>query len=255
MTQASRAPLALPTDELHIWRASLDRSPELTACLGAVLAPDERERAQRFYRPELGDRYIVGRGLLRVLLGRYLGAAPAEIELAYGEHGKPALAEPRGAPCFNLSHSGAEAVFAFSASVEVGVDIELLNPERTHLRVADRFFAPGEARSLRSLPEALQPRAFLHGWTRKEAFIKARGDGLSLPLDSFEVTLAPDEAPAVLRTAWSESEPATWSIVDLSEPERGVFAAAAGRHAGWRVVSRRADELADQLTARHRQST
>jgi 4'-phosphopantetheinyl transferase len=95
----------------------------------------------------------------------------------------------------------------------------------------------------------------LHGWTRKEAFIKARGDGLSLALNSFEVTLAPDVPPAVVRTAWSESEPDEWAVVDLSEPERGVIAAAAGRYRGWRVVRRSADELADQAAACHKQST
>ncbi len=234
--------MRLPAGELHIWRASLDRSPEVTARLGAVLAADERERAGRFYRPQLGARYVVGRGLLRVLLAGYLGARPEEIEFTYGEHGKPLLARP--GPWFNLAHSGAVALLAFSSSAEVGVDVELADPERTHMRVAERFFAPGEVASLRSLPPALQPRAFLYGWTRKEAFMKARGDGLSLPLGSFEVALAPGEPPAVLSTAWSVSEPAEWSVVDLSEPDQGVIAAAAGRRRGWRVVTRSADALA-----------
>jgi 4'-phosphopantetheinyl transferase len=262
--------MPLPADELHVWRACLERSPEVTAALHAVLSADERDRAGRFYLPQHGARYVVGRGLLRVLLATYLGIRPEHVEFAYGEHGKPLLRDPPstgptgpdrsarrgpGRLWFNLAHSGAEAVYAFSASAEVGVDVELLDMERTHGRVAERFFAPGEVHSLRSLPSELQPKAFLHGWTRKEAFIKARGDGLSLPLNSFEVTLAPRAAPAVLRTAWSATEPAEWSVIDLSEPERGVIAAAAGRYRGWRVVRRSADELADQAAACHKQST
>jgi 4'-phosphopantetheinyl transferase len=237
----------LPPDELHVWRATLDRSAEVTAGLERVLSADERSRARRFYLERLRARYVVGRGLLRVLLARYVGGGPEELEFTYGEHGKPLLRGP--GPWFNLAHSGAEAVFAFSSSAEVGVDVELADTGRTHERVAERFFAPAEVESLHSLPGALRPRAFLCCWTRKEAFIKARGDGLSLPLTSFEVTLAPDEPPAVLRTAWSTSEPAEWSLVDLSEPGGRVIAAAAGRHPGWRVVRRRADDLAEQLRA------
>lgn len=240
-TGAHAAPIPLPGEELHVWRASLDRSAAVTAALEAVLAADECERAARFYRDRHRARYVVGRGLLRVLLGRYLGVPAQEIEFAYGEHGKPFLGRP--GPWFNLAHSGGEAVFAFSSGAEVGVDIEL-DDDRSHGRVAERFFSPAEIRTLRSLPSSLQPRAFLRCWTRKEAFIKARGDGLSLALDSFDVTLGPGEPPAVLRTAWSESEPAEWSVVDLSEPDGPVIAAAAGRHPAWRVLVRRADALA-----------
>lgn len=229
-----------------MWRASLDRSAGVTARLETVLAADERERAARFYLDRHRARYVVGRGLLRVLVGRYLGVAAQEVEFAYGEHGKPLLAKP--GPWFNLAHSGGEAVLAFSSSGEVGVDIELVD-HRTHGRVAERFFSTLEVETLSSLPAALRSRAFLHCWTRKEAFMKARGDGLSLALDSFDVTLAPSEPPAILRTAWSASEPAEWSLVDLSEPGGAVIAAAAGRHPGWRVIRRRADDVLDQLDA------
>jgi 4'-phosphopantetheinyl transferase len=232
---------ALPGNELHVWRASLDRSREVVAQLESVLAPDERARATRFYDSRLGARYVVGRGLLRVLAGRYLGVAAEEIEFVYGEHGKPRLAG--SGPWFNLAHSGPEALYAFCSSAEVGVDVELANPDRANRRVAERFFAAGEVASLLRLPEALQPRAFLCCWTRKEAFIKARGDGLSLPLHSFEVTLDPSEPPAVVRTAWSAREPFEWTIVDLSDPDGRVIAAAAGRHRGWCVVRHDADDL------------
>jgi 4'-phosphopantetheinyl transferase len=240
--------ISLAADELHVWRASLDRAPEVAAQLEAVLAPDERERATRFYNSRLSARYVVGRGLLRILLGRYAKVPADEVELVYGEHGKPRLAGP--GPWFNLAHSGPQALYAFCSSAEVGVDVEIANPDRANRRVAERFFAPGEVERLLSLPEALQPRAFLSCWTRKEAFIKARGDGLSLALDSFEVTLTPSEPPAVVRTAWSAQEPEEWTVVDLSDPGGRFIAAAAGRHPGWRVVERDADELVDHTPSR-----
>jgi 4'-phosphopantetheinyl transferase len=237
--------MPLPVDELHVWRATLDREPEVAARLRGVLTAEERGRAERFYLRHLGARYVVGRGLLRVLLGRYLGAPPNEIEFTYGEHGKPYLLG--GGPWFNLSHSGAEVMVALSSGAEVGIDVEIADDRHARGRVAERFFSPQEVRTLRSLPVELQGRAFLSCWTRKEAFIKARGDGLSLPLDSFDVTLAPDEPPAVLRTAWSAGEPSEWCLVDLSADDGMVIAAAAARYQGWRAVVRRADDLVGDL--------
>jgi 4'-phosphopantetheinyl transferase len=238
--------LSLPGDELHVWRASLDQPPQVVARLERLLSAPEREHADRFAFEQLRARYVVGRGLLRTLLGRYAEVPSREIEFSYGEHGKPFVSGRF--PWFNLSHSGPVVLFAFSSSAEVGIDVELEDRAHASMSIAERFFSPAEARSLRSLPEALQPRAFLTCWTRKEAFIKARGDGLSLPLRSFDVTLEPSQPAAVLRTAWSESEPAEWSLVDLSDPEGRIVAAAAGRHPGWRVVSRR---IADDLTRCH----
>jgi 4'-phosphopantetheinyl transferase len=143
---------------------------------------------------------------------------------------------------FNVTHSGALALFAFTTRAEVGLDVELddaLRPDLAPDLVAERFFSPREVLALRSVPEPLRARAFLTCWTRKEAFIKARGDGLSLPLDSFDVTLG-DGSPAVLlRTAWSEEEPGRWQLQDLSEPERGYIAALAIRSEGCRVIRRR----------------
>jgi 4'-phosphopantetheinyl transferase len=227
---------SLPADEIHVWSAALDQAAELVAALEALLGAPERERAERIRVDHVRDRFVVGRGLLRTLLGRYVGARPQDLLLTYGEHGKPFLAQP--GPWFNLSHSGGLALFAFSSSAEVGVDVELADRRVDPLRIAGRFFSPGEVATLRSLPEALQRRAFLTCWTRKEAFIKARGDGLSLPLDSFDVTLAPFEPAALTRTAWSDGEPAEWELADLSDPQAGTVAAVAARRRGWRVVRR-----------------
>jgi 4'-phosphopantetheinyl transferase len=236
----TRGPAALPADELHIWRASLDQAAPVVSSLARLLSPEERERAARFLRDRLRDRYVVARGLLRTLLGRYVAAPPEHLEFSYGEHGKPYLTGE--GPRFNLSHSGPVALFAFSSSAEVGVDVELVERSVT-LDIAERFFSPSEVQSLRAVPGPLQPHAFLACWTRKEAFIKARGDGLTLPLNSFDVTLAPGAPAALLRTAWSESEPGEWRLEDLSDPAAGVVAAVAVRRRDWRVVPRDVAEI------------
>ena len=227
---------AIPADEIHLWRASLEQPVAATERLRSLLADDELARAAKFRFARDRDRYIVGRGLLRSLLGSYLQRPPRELRFDYGEFGKPRL--EGGGPHFNLSHSGALALFAFSADVELGVDVELENAEFAKERIAERFFSEKEVRVLRSLAEPLQATAFMTCWTRKEAFIKARGDGLSLRLDSFDVSLAPDAPAALLRTEWSAAEPAQWWLCDLSDASRGYVAAMAMRSDARCVVSR-----------------
>jgi 4'-phosphopantetheinyl transferase len=179
----------------------------------------------------------VGRGLLRRLLGEYLGIGAADVRFAYGPNDKPRLATET--LHFNLSHSGALALYAFNRSDEVGIDVELDEGDYARERIAERFFSSSETATLRSLPVDLQPRAFLTCWTRKEAFIKARGDGLSLALDSFDVSLKPDTPAAVLRTEWCADEPGQWWLGDLSDPGKGYIAAVAVKSHGWRVIRRR----------------
>jgi 4'-phosphopantetheinyl transferase len=219
----------------------------VVASLERLLSVSERERADLYRYEHLRSRYVVAHGLLRMLLARYRGVGPREIEFSYGERGKPFVAG--GFPWFNLTHSGPVALMAFSSAAEVGIDVELEDRRVAGIRIAERFFSAGEVRSLRALPEAMQRRAFLTCWTRKEAFIKARGDGLSLPLNSFDVTLDPSRPPAVVWTAWSDTEPTEWSLVDLSDPDERIVAAAAGRHPGWRVINRRAEDVVDEARA------
>lgn len=226
----------IPADEVHVWRASLDQPVPVTRHLHTLLAADEVARAARFRFERDRNRYIVGRGLLRTLLGRYLQRPPSVLRFEYGAFEKPRLAGD--GPQFNLSHSGSLALFAFTDDVEIGIDVERDHVDFARERIAERFFSPAEVRVLRSLPEPLQPYAFLTCWTRKEAFIKARGDGLSLPLDSFDVSLLPDAPAALLRTAWSAAEPAQWCLKDLSDASRCYVAAIAMRSDGRRVISR-----------------
>jgi 4'-phosphopantetheinyl transferase len=225
----------LPPGEVHVWRTSLVRPKDAVERMRTLLARDEQHRADRFRFKRDRSRYIVGRALLRGLLARYLDAAPEELEFEYGEFEKPAL---RSGPWFNLSHSGPIALYAFSSTGEIGIDVELDDADFARERIAERFFSPAEVRLLRSLPSEAQPRAFLTCWTRKEAFIKARGDGLSLALDSFDVTLAPDVPAALLRTAWCSEEPGQWQLEDLSDPRAGYIAAVALRGGGSRIVER-----------------
>lgn len=220
-------PLLLP-GAVHIWRAWLDVPPELLNELGSALAPDERARAARFRRERDRCRYAAGRGILRALLARYLGVAPEEPAFRYGAHGRPELAgqvEDAGLR-FNLSHSDGLALYAFARGRDVGIDVEAVRDDVATLKLARRFFSPAESAALQRLREEDRTEGFFACWTRKEAFLKARGDGLSLPLDSFEVTLAPGEPAALLRTHWDAAEAARWSMAALS-PAEGFKAALA----------------------------
>jgi 4'-phosphopantetheinyl transferase len=221
--------------EVHVWRASLERPPGVVERMRSLLADDELRRADalRFERDRV--RYIVGRALLRGLLASYTLVPPQALKFQYGEFDKPALP---GGPSFNLAHSGPVALYAFAAEGDIGVDVELEGKEREGERIAERFFSPAEVRVLRSLPLERRGRAFLTCWTRKEAFIKARGDGLRLALDSFDVTLAPDTRPALLRTAWCGEEPGRWQMEDLSDERDGYVAALALRGKAKSVVRR-----------------
>jgi 4'-phosphopantetheinyl transferase len=223
-------------DEIHVWRASLERPGADVERLRLLLAADEQQRADRFRFDRDRFRYIVGRAQLRVLLGRYLGLVPEQVRFEYGAFEKPRLAHP--GPSFNLTHSGPVALYAFTAAGEIGVDVELDDADFAKERIAERFFSAAEVAVLRSLPERLQARAFLTCWTRKEAFIKARGDGLSLALDSFDVSLEPGAPAALLRTAWSTEETRKWYIEDLSDPDAGYVAAMALSGNARRVVKR-----------------
>jgi 4'-phosphopantetheinyl transferase len=202
---------------VHVWRAALDVSPETLGRLAGHLAEEERARAARFVFPRDRDRFIVARGVLREILGRYLELPPTEVRFFYGESGKPELAPDLSGSRlrFNLAHSRDLALYAFTRGQEVGVDVEFVRPELATEEIAERFFSQREAAALRALPPSEQPRAFFRCWTRKEAYIKARGKGLSIPLGTFEVSLAPGQ-PARLRAVRDDPpEAARWSLCDI----------------------------------------
>ncbi|MEP6707251.1 MAG: 4'-phosphopantetheinyl transferase superfamily protein [Pyrinomonadaceae bacterium] len=178
----------------------------------------------------------MARGILRRLLGRYLEMEPDRLRFSYGPHGRPALVEPdvgRGL-CFNLSHSNGLALYAFTRHREIGIDIERVRPEMVNEQIAERFFAPEEVTSLRALRSDIQLEAFFHCWTRKEAFIKAGGEGLSLPLDRFVVSLRPGEPAAILSIEGDAETAALWSLREI-RPGTGYVAALAVKGHGWRL--------------------
>jgi 4'-phosphopantetheinyl transferase len=239
--------LALPSpNEVHVWAGSLGCPGPVVQRLRALLSEDEQARADRYRFERDRSRYVVGRAQLRCLLSRYLTVAPAELHFEYGAYDKPALTGCKLR--FNLAHSGPVVLYALTCAGEVGVDVELEGTNLAGERLAERFFSATEVASLRSLPRSERPRAFLRCWTRKEAFVKARGDGLQLALDSFDVSLAPGQPVAVMRTGWSKSEPTEWRLSDLSDEDAGYVAALAIRTPVPPIITRRTLTPFDEQT-------
>jgi 4'-phosphopantetheinyl transferase len=205
---------SLPGREIHVWQARIDAPPAHAAGLEYILSPDEKERAGRFVFEHLKSAFIVARGTLRVLLGNYLGIAPRDVLFRYGTNGKPALAEP-GLIDFNASHSDALAVFAFTRGCEIGIDVEKVRPIEDMRNIADHFFCAEEAEELMSLEPGLRERAFFNCWTRKEAYIKAIGKGLSEPLDSFRVSLEPGRPARLIHIRGNALAAEEWTFHDL----------------------------------------
>ena len=194
----------------------------------STLSAAEQQRAQRFHFQRDRTRFIVAHGILRRLLSRYVGCAPADLAFQDNAYGKPALHDAYGGTrvCFNMSHSYDLAVYAITRGRAVGIDVERLRDGVASQEIAARFFSQQEIATLRALPTAIQQHAFFLCWTRKEAYIKARGQGLSLPLSQFDVSLTPGEPAALLRTREGPEETARWSLFTL-EPFIGAVAALA----------------------------
>ncbi|MCP4421506.1 MAG: 4'-phosphopantetheinyl transferase superfamily protein, partial [Chloroflexi bacterium] len=163
------------------------------------------------------NHYIVARGLLRQPLGNYSQMLPTHIELVYGEHGKPELAtaQARSGVQFNVSHAQGVALLAFARERAVGVDIEQIRPLEDGTQIAERFFSASEVAVFTAVADSQKPQAFFNCWTRKEAFIKVIGEGLSCPLDSFDVTLKPGEPTKLLQVKGSEVDAAHWRLENL----------------------------------------
>jgi 4'-phosphopantetheinyl transferase len=224
------APLA--EGELRCVRAPLEAPDERLEQLRAVLSPDELARADRFKLGVHRRRFAVARGFLRGVLAHHLATDPRQIRFAYGPQGKPRL---DGAPSqlrFNLSHSGELAVVALSRGLEVGVDVERIREQVNLEGIARRFFAPAEAADLLARPPAEQAQAFFRCWTRKEAFIKAKGGGLSIPLSQFRVTLGSDEGAALVDVDWDPGEMRRWRLLAFSPGAGFAGAAIAASHPG-----------------------
>jgi len=223
--------LELGEGEIHVWRAYLDCEETLLAQFEATLAADEKARANRFFFQPDRYGYIATRGVLRELLGRYVNCSPANLEFAYSPLGKPSLRREglERSVQFNVSHSHGLALLAFAAGRHLGIDVELVRPDFAGVEIAERYFSPQEVMELRALPPSLRAEGFFLCWTRKEAYVKARGEGLHIPLDSFHVSLTPGQPERLEST-----DSIRWTLCSL-HPDPQYAAALVGEGRSWRV--------------------
>jgi 4'-phosphopantetheinyl transferase len=216
--------------DVHLWVVRLEATEDNFARSLAWLSHDETARAERFYFERHRRRYVLGRAVLRGLLAGYLGMPPAEVSFVYGPQGKPALAsalhDNAGSLRFNVSNSGDLAAYAFTAGCDIGVDVEQNRPLSDIENIAHRFFSPEETAELLEVPADEKIAAFFRCWTRKEAYIKAMGGGLSIPLDSFRVTLRPGVAARMVSLGGSEEVARGWTL-DNFDPAPGYAGAIA----------------------------
>lgn len=220
-------PLALGAKELHVWRASLDVPPTLLHRLDSTLHANEKERAGKFLIPRARERFTAARGILRELLGMYLGLEADRVEFRYGPQGKPSLSATHNSKIsFSVSHSQGTGLFALARGGEVGVDIEEVKTDFKGMQIASHFFSDEEIAGLAKLPPKQADEGFFQCWTGKEAYVKARGQGLSIPLRNFTIRLVNGEQ--VLR---DEAE-TLWSCYAL-EPAAGFAGAVVAEGQGW----------------------
>jgi|ERR1051326_9037336 4'-phosphopantetheinyl transferase len=208
--------VTLAKQKVHIWRVFLDQSDEWIQQLAGTLSPDERARADTFYFERDRRRFIVSRGFLRRILSSYLETGPDRLQFCYGKYGKPALAGQCGVQSlrFNLSHSHEFAAYAVAFEREVGIDIEYMRSIAEMEQLVERFFCPGEIAAFYAFHADERREAFFRGWTRKEAYLKATGTGLSQVPNQVEVTLC--RAPArLLKIAGQVHKSLCWSLRDL----------------------------------------
>src|SRR3989475_7026718 len=228
----------LASDEVHSWCASLDVPPGTSARLYATLTPDERTRSARFRFERDQQRFIVAHGVLRDLLGRYLQTPPGQISFVYNAFGKPDLGpEFANRLKFNPSHSAGLVLIAIATASDVGVDLEYIRAQFDYADITRRFFSAAEVDYLIALPNHLYTEAFFSCWTKKEAYLKACGEGLATPLNSFSVppTTDPAQTPVDLQVAARDSVPSKrWSLFTL-RPAANYAGALAIEGTGWRL--------------------
>ncbi len=230
---------ALAEHEVHLWWCDLFPTEEVVAELRRLLTPDEIKRADRFKFDRHRRRFIVRRGVLRRLLATYVSDNPKDLSFVYGERDKPALTSEIRKPErerleFNLSDSRNLALYAITRGTEVGADVEVLRPMRDAMGISEHYFSDPEREVLRALPPERVEDGFFRCWTRKEAYLKAIGTGLAQPLDSFVVTLHPDEEARFLHFDLGPEEVKAWSLYHL-DPYDGAIGALAIRRLGWKI--------------------
>jgi len=228
--------LILADNEVHVWRAQLELPLSQVQVLRGILTDDELARANRFSFEIDRQRFIAARGTLRSILSRYITISPRHLRFYYNQYGKPFLAPELSSYLlnFNLSHSGSMALYAIARNMEIGVDVERVRSDFDYEEIAERFFLANEVAILHSIPIEKKLEAFYNSWTRKEAYIKAHGKGLSLPLDSVDVSFAPREQSTLLITKDEPEESAHWTLLDL-KPGIGYVGALAVKGIGFKL--------------------
>jgi 4'-phosphopantetheinyl transferase len=208
----------LKDNEVHLWIASLVLNSKIIHKLRSTLSTDEIERADRFHFQKNRHSFIAGRGILRSILAHYLENKPREIGFIYNTHGKPSIANmPVGAGInFNLSHSHGLAVYAFTGRRRIGIDIERMRSNLSFEKIANRFFTSAEFEKLSALAHDEFIQGFFYLWTQKEAYIKARGKGLSIPLNQFGITISTDKTARINEIGRNRDEECIWSFYTLT---------------------------------------
>ena len=220
-------PLTLAADTVHVWQVDFRVAVECISRLETTLSPDEIARAARYRFAEHRKRFIVTHGVLRDILSRYLEVPAAQLTFSTNPHGKPALSAPENTWLqFNLSHSGDLILFAVTRDHSVGIDGEHISPPDNFPRLVEQFFSKNENAAFLTLPESKRAAAFFAGWTRKEAYVKALGTGVSLPLDHFDVTMDPDAPARLLADRRHPRHVKTWSLLTFT-PAHAYIAALA----------------------------
>lgn len=212
--------LVLGLNEIHVWHLPLPRTQGEVTSFQRLLSPDELERAARFRFENNRADYMVSRGTLRYLLGLYLSTPGEDVRFDYSAYGRPSLREESSGRTlqFNISHSGEIVLLAFAVRRRIGVDVEKIRRDFSTSEIAERFFSTAECDSLRLLPVEQRHEAFFRCWTRKEAFIKALGEGLSHPLNQFDVSLTADSPAVLLATRPDAQEVKRWKLCNLQVP-------------------------------------
>jgi len=205
------------SNEVHVWRTSLDLTTVQSESLIGILSPDELSRAGRFRFEKDQKRFVAARGILRMILGRYMGKKPIELRFEYTSYGKPILATNSGYDTirFNLSHSGVIALYAISRGRNIGIDIERVQDDFAVEQVAGRFFSQGEICSLNNVDKKNRSETFFQYWTRKEAFIKAKGEGISFPMENCDVSLLSGKILSPIILLGENIESSCWYGQDL----------------------------------------
>ena len=207
-----------PIGEIHLYRETLDHDDATVERILALLSPAERLLANRRVTPELRRRAILSRGFLRSALGASLDRPAVELTLNLGKHGKPFLFEPDDAARidFNVTHTGDHWLCALTATGPIGIDLEMPRDETDWDSLVERYFSTAEAEAFAELPEDRRKEAFFRTWVTKEAFLKARGSGLTTPLRDFDVEVNPDRPIALLDVRIPEEHPEAWWFQEIS---------------------------------------